>query len=561
MLITKFSLTIKSFFVRQIYFILFLLFLSGTTSDAFAQCSLHSMSSNEKSVIAEFIFSGKVVSKECYYDADGNIFTSNKVEVIENHGTRNLQNIVEVITPGGVMADNAQLYFPGLTLHPGEKGKFFCIQKDKKLVPVGLTQGFEPFEAISEKSSSTDIYNISPLNIVAGAQNEIIISGYNFGTQQGNGTVSFRNADNGGASWVSIPPGPHYLSWTNSEIRMKLPTYTANGIAVAGSGKVKVNTPTGESVTSGQEIQVSYALNELVYNNQIGRISLAGVNNGGYLLQMNPLLAQNTGAKNGLLRALNTWRCNTGVNVFADTDNNFTGTPSYNDGINSVSFDEQGLLPSGALALTVVSVSACANEGVVNWQLREVDLVFNSSALWWTELAPPPPAYFDFESVALHELGHFHLMQHNNNSASSMYFRLNAGEMKRNLIPESGIEGGNTIMQFSVDPNYSCVNYEHITPVGPEACSAVGVEESGDITQDELSVFPNPSDGTFNLFLNVFGNKNKELRIYNSLGELVMVKQLSATGNMEVFSVSVSGIYFLEVVSETKKLTRKIVVR
>ncbi|MCG3166419.1 MAG: hypothetical protein POELPBGB_02198 [Bacteroidia bacterium] len=548
--------------MRQIYFILFFFFSGIAANNVMAQCSTVLLTTEEKSLQADIIFEGKVTSQSCYVDAAENIHTVNNVEVTSVIKGISIPHHLQVYTPGGILADRAQLYFPGLNLQVGEQGMFYCTQKENRYYPVALSQGFVPYEIESEKSSAAQISAISPLNITAGTQEEITITGTDFGNTQGSGSVSFRNADNGGAGWITIAPGPHYTLWSNNMIKMLIPTYTQNGIKVAGSGNVKVTTALGETVESAEQLNIHYALSELVYNDAIGKISLAGIDtNGGYTLQMSSLFGQNQEAVNALKKAMSTWRCNTGINISLDTINYLHAIPSYNDGRSSVSFDEQGLLPSGALATTVISVSACSNEGIVNWQLSEVDLIFSSSALWNMGSGQPYANHFDFESVALHELGHVHLEQHNNNTESVMYYRINSGETKRNLFNDGGLDGGIEVMQNSINPGYNCGNYPHITPLNLSNCSLVGIEDNGQATNNTVTIFPNPSQGIFTVNWNISNHKNIRMSVYNQVGELisssVYTGQTSAVLNLQL----APGVYFIELADKEGSVTKKIIIQ
>ncbi|MGE0635640.1 MAG: zinc-dependent metalloprotease [Bacteroidia bacterium] len=548
--------------MRQIYFILFFFFSGVVTNNLLGQCSMILLNNDEKSQQADAIFEGKVISQFCYTDAVGNVHTLNKVEVSSVVKGTEVPHLLQVHTPGGVTADRAQLYFPGLNLQVGEQGLFYCTEKDGRYFPVALSQGFVPYEAATEKSSAVQISAISPLNVNAGTQDEITITGSDFGNSQGTGTVSFRNADNGGSGWVAIAPGPHYTLWSNNMIKMLIPTYTQNGIKVAGSGNVKVTTAAGETVQSTQQLNIHYALSELVYNGQIGKISLAGVDlNGGYTMQMSSLFAQNEEATRALKKGMTTWRCNTGINISLDTLNYLHAIPAFNDGLSSISFDEQGLLPTGALATTVISVSACSNEGVMNWQLSEVDMIYSSTALWNMGSGQPFTTHFDFESVVLHELGHLHLEQHNNNTNSVMYYRLNSGETKRNLFNDSGLDGGIEVMQNSINPGYSCGNYPHITPLNSGNCSLVGIKDNEWATEEQVSVFPNPSQGVFTINWSEVAKAQVQLSIHNQIGELVF-SQSFVNSNSAVIELPFSaGIYMLELRSEENTITRKICIQ
>lgn len=517
------------------------------------------LTAEEKAAQADVVFTGKVLAKHSFYNEEGNISTSNSIQVVTQKSKNEIPLLIEIITPGGVMEDKAQIHFPGLNLQVGEQGTFYCTEKNGKYVPVSLSQGFVPIEITEEKSSAAQIFAIIPLNITAGTQDEITITGSDFGSSQGNGTVSFRNADNGGAGWVTIPPGPHYTLWTNTMIKMLIPTYTQNGVTVAGSGNIKVTTSLGESVQSAQQLNIRYALSEMVYNSSIGKIALASVDSsGGYIMKMSSLFSQNLQAMHALKKAMTTWRCNTGINISLDTVSYLHGITAYNDGFSSISFDEQGLLPAGALATTVISVSACNNEGIVNWQLSEVDMIFSSSALWNTGVGQPFHNYYDFESVALHEFGHLHLEQHNNNQSSVMYYMINSGETKRNLFNDSGLDGGIEVMQNSVNPGFSCNSFENIVPLNGTNCSLVGIDDYETAVESSVTVFPNPSYGNFTLNWNDFTKEAVQLTIYNQIGAVVLSSTFTNKNSASFNLPLAAGMYFVELHSQEKTITRKV---
>lgn len=547
--------------MRQIYLIPVFVFCAGVENPAQSQCTTIKLSDEEKAAKSDFVFEGRVIGKYSFYDSNRNIQTSNGVEVYRNIGKKTLPAYIEVITPGGIIEDEAQLYFPGLNLQTGERGIFYCTEKEGKYYPFGLAQGFVPIDNFETKASDGEVYNISPLNNTAGTQDEITITGFGFGYTQGSGTVSFRNADNGGTGWVSIPPGPHYISWSNTTIKMLIPTYTQNGIAVSGSGDVKITTAESGTITSTQQINIHYAHNELVYNNQIGKVTLADRNGeGGYTMKLSSLIAQNEGVLQSLKKAVSTWRCGTGVNVDLDVVDVMTTPPNFNDGISSISFDELGMLPAGALATTIIYVTACHNEGITNWQLREADIIFSTSANWYTGTDNPNSIQYDFESVALHEFGHFHLQQHNNNPNSVMYYNLTTGQVKRSLLYDSALDGGIALMQKSINAGYLCNSNPHITPLGIDNCSIVGVDESAVSANEIFSVYPNPSNGNLTLIFNN-STENKRINIYNTVGELVWSQE---TGRQNIFNFTLpfsQGVYLLELQTEKNSHTRKLILQ
>jgi len=73
------------------------------------------------------------------------------------------------------------------------------------------------------------------------------------------------------------------------------------------------------------------------------------------------------------------------------------------------------------------------------WFLKEFDMQFVhpnnmiAGITWNYSTALPEITEFDFETIALHELGHAHGLGHINDSESSMYFSIENGASKRGI--------------------------------------------------------------------------------------------------------------------------------
>ena len=83
--------------------------------------------------------------------------------------------------------------------------------------------------------------------------------------------------------------------------------------------------------------------------------------------------------------------------------------------------------------------------------MNEIDVGFNSSVNWEFGPAPAAGGKFDFESVALHELGHAHGLGHVINSNAVMHFSIGTNQNKRTL-GAGELDGGNAKMAYSLQP-------------------------------------------------------------------------------------------------------------
>lgn len=116
--------------------------------------------------------------------------------------------------------------------------------------------------------------------------------------------------------------------------------------------------------------------------------------------------------------------------------------------------------------------------------------------------------------------------------------------------------GGGTIYTFDTDfGHYSKFNFSVGYTLGNSQVESTYF----------VSVFPNPSSGIYNLFLDNFTGDNLSLTIYNELGSLVYSDQ-QIENNPEGYlqeqidlSSLQNGIYFVTITSENHTHTERII--
>ncbi|MEM7163148.1 MAG: lamin tail domain-containing protein [Bacteroidota bacterium] len=88
--------------------------------------------------------------------------------------------------------------------------------------------------------------------------------------------------------------------------------------------------------------------------------------------------------------------------------------------------------------------------------------------------------------------------------------------------------------------------------------------ENDKIEIQKVSVYPNPSQGDFNFNVELTEKGQIQVRLYNVLGEIVYSKQHDLASESQVFALSIGnlddGMYFLEVMSQNDKMTRKVLI-
>lgn len=493
-----------------IYRLVIAAFLLISFQNSFAQCMYYSVSVEQRVSRAQYIVLGKVTDKHTYIDkTTGNVNTLNKLQVTAWLKNYSNQSEVYVITLGGIYGNIATQVNPSLQLDQQHEYLLMLeannqLNDDKdfrsknpqalQLLTYADAQGCltnnnnsyfdlsdrttkneqEIFQTINRltgqeaKKINGDVFQPRTPLAISGNQIEAI-TGFSPGTTNGGtivpgdfititgsgfgasaGTVFFTNANDGGATFTSSGVASDIVSWADGSITVKVAQN-------AGTGPVNVN----GSFTSGSSLIVSYghtAINTDFFNFPAStrqRYYFRNMNSlGGYTYQYNTTsgFSANAPARAAFERALVTWRCNTGMNWRIGTN---TATGFGDDGVNVVLFDPT--LPVGVLARATSRFAGSAIPGVCElqntvWCADELDIQFQdppAAGFTW-EYGPATPSFteYDFETVALHELGHHHGLQHVINSGAVMHYALANGSFNRTLSAND-IAGANARMAYS----------------------------------------------------------------------------------------------------------------
>lgn len=455
------------------------------------------------------IAEGKVIAQNSFKDpVTRKIYTASQVMVYRTFKGILEGEEIEIITYGGAVGQEVEVYSSFLTLGVGQSGIFFCIPSPvsnkglRRAKPIraymvySSMQGFiqyhtdqqtaaDPFtkyplltdagrtirqltnteRMIRDNSELTTaristhlkelalptISNFAPATIPAGTDAVLTITGTGFGATQGTGFVEFKNANNGGAGTVR-PLASDYISWTDTEIRVMVPSASTSN-QPAGSGTFTVTNSDPATATSGTALNIPYAF--INYNNAGTSLIPDHVSDngaGGYTFQMEANFFANTAANAAFRRALQTWTCNTGMNWQVSASTTAVDS-SASDGINVVTFDT---LPAGVLGVCITYFSGCG--APLKLYVPEMDVVFNkfppAGYAWEFGPAAPSGSEYDFESVALHEMGHGQLLTHVIKPGAVMHYALFNGQNSRTLGADD-ITGGQAMTTLGFAAN-SC---------------------------------------------------------------------------------------------------------
>jgi hypothetical protein len=299
------------------------------------------------------------------------------------------------------------------------------------------------------------IASFSPAQTTAGTGAVLTLRGSGFGASRGSGGVDFRNADDGGAT-TTRALDRDYLSWSDTQIQMRVPSLATGGHP-AGTGPVRVTTSDGTTADTPSSLVIVFALSNIdnTGGTFVDRPNHVATNaTGGLTFRFSPNFRSNAAASAAWQRALTQWRCTSGINweVGADAAANTIAS----DNANVVAFDD-GTLPARVLGRTTSYYSGCYNpQGDIIFYVSEIDQQFATSLPFQFGPALASLAQYDFESVAVHELGHAQQLSHLIRPGAIMHFGVAAGASLRTLDPASDVAGGRLVLRTRSFRNRGC---------------------------------------------------------------------------------------------------------
>ncbi len=529
--------------MRSTSFVILLLFLSKMAiSQCYFPLSLDFMV-NE----SDYIVEGKVIDSKVIDGFDSKmIYTSYTVELTQVIKGETVAKEIEIIRPGGEIDNRRVVVTAVLEMEVGQVGTFFLEKFNKSLLAKGSTKKstfkgtaslqssfvYDPVDlsvsnsflkyknyksnwyaelgqltnvtindklklkSAVENKSAASITSFSPTTITAGTKEELTINGSGFGATRGSSVVQFRDPNTGGGTWISASD-VHYQSWSDSQIRVFVPN---SNVSRSGTGQVRV-IANGMTATSASNLTVLYAIQNLEFNsggtNYLVDVQHIDDNGSGGITfnYCNSNIANNAPARASFESAVNSWRCKSDMNwIIGDgTSVSTTGL----DGTNVVIMDSS--LPNGVLG-RATSFYGCGIVGNPTWNVNEIDIVFSSVPFsgftWYYGAGTPPSSQFDFESVAVHELGHGHQLGHVVDNTKVMHYTISNGISLRAVDSDSE-NGAIAVMNLNTTSSPPCGSimtyHDHVVHVDEQANGF----ENGDTwnnaysdLQDALNVSP-----------------------------------------------------------------------
>lgn len=595
------------------HFMMTFFFFALGLSNLFGQILLKEITLQKQIENSTLVVEGKVVSKKSFWDADNkNIYTANTVEVYKVFKGE-LVSLIEIITPGGTFGNQAQIISPSLKLREGDLGVFTLYNSNipiatknkstkKQFITYSSLQGFYKYNIIENQAINvfskkegiaTSFYNeimnltklnymevnsfdvvqsvyikstlnkatlaptaisFSPTTITAGTKSTITITipggaTGDFGALKGK--VAFYDADLGGNGIYIDALASQITSWSPNSITVQVPSS-------AGTGKIRVTNNDATFRISTTDLTVTYSIINYEFggNAYIPQHYNRNTLQGGYVWQMYTGFDANSNAKNSFMRAFNNWICNTGIDWKIGVPT--TVNESAIDNVNVIRFDNSlNPLAEGVLGQCSYVFETCDN---VQWLVAEMDIEFNDdlndpgtpgNEAWNFSTNLPNINEYDFESVALHELGHGRMLGHVINSSEVMHYSISNAEASRVLSPED-IAAGLFVQDRSVNTSL-CGTLSMINASCP---LSIGEEE----LKAAINIYPNPTRGELNIKNNSLLNLEKVV-IYDIRGRQISEYDMTNSARVKtinLFNVS-KGMYFVNIYSDKAMITKKII--
>jgi hypothetical protein len=468
---------------------------------------------------------------------------------------------------------------------------FYAINANDPIT-AGISYSLTQYTgSITDKTCDPIITNFTN-NIASGVGNILTITGKYFGDSKvDNARVMFKNANNG-VNGGSYPPngGPnaggiqHYdvVSWTNNEIKIKLPsvidsvTDPLNGFipvkVTPGSGKFKVRNRYNSETETQQKLLIPYGIAQQVpsvtfpYGKYTVELSGLSANNG-YILHMHPDVETTfPGAKAIIKKALKDWRCVSGINWQLGNDTNLT---IAQDNINMIAlYNGGGTNPAQSAELLISTCSS--GPTVLGSYIKSFDVKIDQTINWQVDSSGIlQTGKEDFYHAFAHELGHAHTLKHaldtitNDTLQGIMFSNLITGEvpsLQRKTVFNSpnAIDGG----QFVTSNNISGTACAGSHTLVVENCSVISVEEY-DNANLNISHYPNPiNNGNLTVEFELEKSANTYFFLYDNTGKLITQSSLAKIKNVNyllpVDNLS-NGIYYLQVIADSQRQTVKFI--
>ena len=193
----------------------------------------------------------------------------------------------------------------------------------------------------------------------------------------------------------------------------------------------------------------------------------------------------------------------------------------------------------------------------VIWWVSDLDIVFDSETNWYFGANGETfdSGEFDFETIALHELGHGHQLGHVINASNVMHYTITPNSTNT-ILDANSIAGANDVQTRSTTNTICGIG----SPLMINYSGSCGLSVEDNNLENDITLYPNPAKQQF-FIKSTFVNLNKVV-IYDISGRMVSDFDFSETSRTKIINlINVSkGMYFVNIHFENRYITKKLVI-
>jgi hypothetical protein len=387
---------------------------------------------------------------------------------------------------------------------------------------------YDQFLCIPNAPIITSIY---PKVLSAGVFDTLTIEGKGFKPFADLGRVFFRDAGFPDSAVYNHAFIEDYIVYSDTLIKVYVPSILYDSDNGAGSGKVKVENSLNGIATSDSPVNILYSVTNIREPDTAYRISFIDQNGvGGYTFEM-ALQLEDEGAGPCIKKAIDTWVCLTGVN-WSFIDSALVETQFSSNDTKCVVFIGDTIPPDSSGSSFLMRTYLAGYRKICNdgsgevYYIDNMDVEVNPYYTFAYDCSDidSTGGTHDFYSVLLHELGHCHMLEHNVEESEIMYTTWNEYVDAPDF---NDIAGGKNVIAFSLgwQSTGSCSS---IAIHDTASCKTNFVHDNH-VNQNYISVYPNPFSDVVNIEIDLATLSNALVSVNDLTGRNIFSKEIKNT--------------------------------